>query len=100
MAERDLKELEDFLWQEFDAAKERHPTFVSGDDASYSRESQPGNFATENRLAMAEMANAIVNIRRERRVEKFADDQQKISEEIENGTRRDVSVSKPLKIKP
>ncbi len=98
--ERDLKELEDFLWAEFDAAKARHPKFTGGDDASWSRASQPGNFAIENRTAMAELAQAIVAVRRERRVEKLAEDQQKIEDEIENGMRRSVVVGKPLKIKP
>jgi hypothetical protein len=97
---RDLQELEDFLWEEFDAAKRRHESFVRNDDCSYSREHQPANFATENRRTMAELAQAIVAVRREKRVEKFAEDQQKIEDEIANGTRRDVIIGKPLKIKP
>lgn len=97
---RDLQELEDFLWQEFDAAKKRHESFVRCDDTNYSKQNQPGNFATENRRAIAEIAQAIVDIRREKRVEKFAEDQQKIEEEIANGTRRDVTIARPLKIKP
>lgn len=100
MAQRDLGELEDYLWQEFDSAKKRQPAFHSGDDTSYSRNSQPTNFSTENRAAIAALAQAIVAVRREIRVEKFAEEQQKIQEEIDNGTRRDVSISKPLKIKP
>ncbi|MEZ0223684.1 MAG: hypothetical protein ACAH83_03960 [Alphaproteobacteria bacterium] len=97
---RELKELEDFLWEEFDAAKRRHLSFVACDDTSYSKQGQPANFATDNRKTMAELAQAIVAVRREMRVEKFTEDQQKIEEEIANGTRRDVLISRPLKIKP
>jgi hypothetical protein len=97
---RDLGELEDFLWKEFDAAKVRHQDFVKDVGYSYSSESHPSNFTVESRKALAAIAEAIVEVRREMRVEKFAEDQQKIQEEIENGTRRDVSISKPLKIKP
>lgn len=97
---RDLKELEDFLWSEFDAAKTRHQDFVKGDFGNYCTDNYPGNYLIESRKAMAALAGAIVDVRREMRVEKFTEDQQKIQEEIENGTRRDVSISKPLKIKP
>ena len=100
MAQRDLGELEDFLWKEFDTAKRWQESFTRGDDTSYSTQRQPTNFATENRRAFAELAQAIVAVRREMRVEKFAEDQQKIEEAIEQGILRDVSVSKPLKIKP
>ena len=100
MADRDLKELEDFLWQEFDAARTRHADFLKNDTDSYSTGQHPTNYVVDSRRMLAEMAEAIVDVRRERRVEKFAEDQQKIAEEIENGTRRDVSVGKPLKIMP
>lgn len=97
---RDLQELEDYLWEEFDTAKRRQKSFAGEDGYSYSTQNHPGNYATENRRAIAELAHAIVAVRREKRVEKFSEDQQKIEEEIENGTRRDVIISKPLKIKP
>jgi hypothetical protein len=97
---RELKELEDTLWEEFDRAKRRQNTFNDEDGYSYSSQNHPGNFATENRRAIAEIAQAIAAVRREERVEKFAQDQQKIEEEIANGTRRDVMIGKPLKIKP
>lgn len=97
---RDLKELEDVLWTEFDAARERHKSFVYNDGNSYSASSHPTNYAIESRKMLAEVASAIVAVRREMRVEKLTADQQKIEEEIENGTRRDVLISKPLKIKP
>jgi hypothetical protein len=100
MAERDLKELEDVLWEEFDAARKKHRTFSENEFQNYSSQSYPSHFPTENRKAMAELGNAIANIRRERRMEKWDADQRKAMEEIENGTRRDISISKPLKIKP
>ncbi|TAL27588.1 MAG: hypothetical protein EPN97_17130 [Alphaproteobacteria bacterium] len=97
---RDLQELEDFLWEEFDAARKRHKDFIRDDCYSYSTDQHPHNYVVESREMLASLAGAIVAVRRERRVEKFAEDQQKIEEEIANGTRRDVMIGKPLKIKP
>ena len=96
---RDLKTLEDTLWEHFEAAVKRHQAYVDNGDNSYASSSHPTNHAIENRKGIAEIAQAIVAVKRERRVEKFLDDQQKFEDEIEQGIRRDVSVVKKLKIK-
>lgn len=96
---RDLKTLHETLWNEFDAAVRRHPSYVENGDSSYASSSNPTNHAIENRKALAELAQAIVAVQREMRVEKLAEDQQRIEDEVDSGVRRDVSVLKKLTLK-
>ncbi|MEZ0223686.1 MAG: hypothetical protein ACAH83_03970 [Alphaproteobacteria bacterium] len=94
---RDLERLKEVLWNQFEKAVERQPDY---EDRGDSGSSTPSNFAVAGRQSIGTIAQAIVDVEREMRVKKFAEDQQKMEEEIANGTRRDVMIGKPLKIKP
>lgn len=94
---RDLERLKEVLWEQFERAVDRQRNY---EDSSNSGTSTPSNFAIAGRTSIGTIAQAIVDVEREMRVKKFAEDQQKIEEEIANGTRRDVMIGKPLKIKP
>lgn len=48
---------------------------------------------------MGELAQGIAAVRRERRVEKLAEDQQKIEEEMDKGLKSGVTALNPIKLK-
>jgi hypothetical protein len=94
--ERDLKELEDKLWQAFDVAAEHQPQYKNNADTG---QSAPTNNAIENRKAMAELGQAIAMVRRERRLEKLADDVQRIEDQMDAGLKSGVTPLNPIKLK-
>ncbi len=61
---RDLEQLKNVLWEQFDEAVKKHPEY---DDSTYSGSSYPFNPTIENRSAIANIAQAIVAIEREQR---------------------------------
>ncbi|MCC7038350.1 MAG: hypothetical protein IT560_13750 [Alphaproteobacteria bacterium] len=74
---RDLDQLKETLWTHFEAAIKRHPEY---EDRSSSGSSTPFNPTIENRNAIANIANALVNIeaeQRAQRAEKIADEERK-----------------------
>ncbi|MEZ0263050.1 MAG: hypothetical protein ACAH80_18740 [Alphaproteobacteria bacterium] len=99
--DRSLDELEDKLWKQFDEACKDAPNYVNPNKSSESSSSyaSPGNFTIENRKAIAETAQAIAAIRRERRVEKLTEEQQKIEEEMDKGLKAGVTPLNPIKLK-
>jgi hypothetical protein len=93
---RDLETLSDKLWELFEEAVQRHPKY---EDCAGSGSSTPFNPKIENRGAIANIAQAIVAVNREIRVEKYSEEQQQIADDIDKGIRRDVSVVKKLQLK-
>ena len=74
---RNLDQLKETLWTHFEAAVKRHPQY---EDSSGTSASTPFNPTIENRNAIANLANALVNLeaeQRAQRAEKLADDERK-----------------------
>lgn len=101
MAERDLKELEDVLWAHFDYARKEHSKYTDPQASNETKTSygSPGNFAIENRKALGELGQAIAAVRRERRIEKLLESQQRIEEEMDAGLKSGVTPLSPIKLK-
>jgi hypothetical protein len=93
--ERDLAEVETKLWEVFDEACKNHTRY---DDPSYSM-SGSNNFKLMSRTALADVAQALAAVKRERRVEKFGEEQQKIEDEMEKGLKAGVTPLNPIKLK-
>ena len=79
MPDIDLKKLKQVLQDQFDEAVKRHPSY---EDSNYSNSSTPFNPRIESRIAIAELANALINAQREERAQRR--DQQEL-EERKNG---------------
>jgi hypothetical protein len=63
---RDLNGLLDTLWTQFERAVERQGKYY---DSEYPSSSIPGSYAVENRRAIAELAQTILETRRDIRAE-------------------------------
>lgn len=61
---RDLEQLKQILWEQFEKAVERQKKYYDSDTAS---NYYPSNNAITNRNAIANLANGIANIEREQR---------------------------------
>jgi len=94
--ERTLEELKDTLWQQFDKAVERQPSYYDND---YASSSYPTNHAVQNRIAMGQIADAIVNIEREMRIRERIAEEQKIEDDVNDGLSRKVTALRPVKLK-
>ena len=79
MPDIDLERLKQVLQEQFNEAVKRHPRY---EDSDYVSASTPFNPRIENRRAIAELANALVNLRREEREQRR---EQQDQEERKNG---------------
>lgn len=79
MPDTDLDDLKRVLQEQFRAAVKRQPNY---EDSNYASSSTPHNPAIQNRMAIAELANALINLNREQR-EARRDQQEQ--EERKNG---------------
>ncbi len=79
MPDMDLEEIKQVLLSQFKAAVKRHPEY---EDRSSSSSSTPFNPGIENRRAIAELANALINLNREQREQRREQQEQ---EERKNG---------------
>jgi hypothetical protein len=93
--ERDLAEVETKLWEVFDEACRNHGKY---EDPGYSS-SGSNNFKLMSRAAIADVAQALAAVKRERRVEKFGEEQQKIEDEMDKGLKSGVTPLNPIKLK-
>ena len=79
MPDIDLERLKQVLQEQFTEAVKRHPHY---EDSNYVSASNPFNPRIESRRSIAELANALVNLRREEREQRR---EQQDQEERKNG---------------
>ena len=73
---RDLETLKTALWEQFEAAAAKQSIY---DDSRSAQSYTPSNFAIAGRAAMGALAQAIVAIEAEQRVQADATDQKKFT---------------------
>lgn len=73
---RDLETLKTALWEQFEAAARKQSNY---EDSSNAGNHRPSNFAIAGRAAMGALAQAIVAIEAEQRVQADAADQKKFT---------------------
>ncbi|MBL8714220.1 MAG: hypothetical protein JNM12_15090 [Alphaproteobacteria bacterium] len=79
MPDTDLEDLKRVLQEQFRAAVKRQPSY---EDSNYASSSTPHNPAIQNRMAIAELASALINLNREQREHRREQQEQ---EERKNG---------------
>lgn len=79
MPDTNLDDLKRVLQEQFRTAVKRQPDY---NDSNYASVSTPHNPAIQNRMAIAELANALINLEREQREQRREKQEQ---EERKNG---------------
>ncbi|MEZ0260408.1 MAG: hypothetical protein ACAH80_05320 [Alphaproteobacteria bacterium] len=97
---RDLATLKDKLWETFEDAVDKHPHY---EDSRGSAENTPFNPKTENKKAIAELAQAILAVENQIMVKEMIEEARKdgaqITLEISSGLVKDVKPMASIKLK-
>jgi hypothetical protein len=97
---RDLETLKDRLWETFEDATSRHSDY---EDERRSGTNTPFNPKTENKKAIAELAQAILAVENQIMVKELIEEARKdgsqITLEISNGLVKDVKPMAAIKLK-
>ena len=97
---RDLETLKERLWETFENATARHAGY---EDSNGSAENTPFNPKTENKKAIAELAQAILAVEAQITVKELIEEARKdgsqITLEISNGLIKDVKPMASIKLK-